>query len=1138
MKKQTKTMNSLMTLAIVLSSVMAYSQTFEVVNNSRSNLELSLKIDKYTLEDSQQDGVDGKSIVLNGIFLPNQAGMPDLPIISRYVAIPRGANVVLNVKKQVTETITGVDIMPAPELPLDDSKTPIKYVRDEQTYSTNAFYPAEPVKASASTKIRDVDVAIVSVTPFQYNPVTKELIVTRELDFEVVFEGGDGNFGGDPRYRSEAWDHIIRDMVINESILPDSDYQNFIREAVQRRATGCEYLIITPDNPEFVQLADSIALFRNQQGILTKVVTVAECGGNNQTSIRNYIKNAYQQWDVPVSAVLLLGDHNEDGTQGIVSYTMNNHPGGGGYNPYISDNKYGDMNNDHLPDVVMGRITGRNYEEMYHMINKDLQYERHPYTSPRFYDKPITAMGFQLERWFQLCSEIINGFWEYGLGKHPYRANAIYQGTPGNKWSSANNTNSIVNYFGPNGLDYIPQTMSHLTDWDGNSTGINNCINNGSFIIQHRDHGAEELWGEPSYNISSINHLVNEELTFVMSNNCLTGRFNYGGVNGTCFAEAFHRHQYGALGIIAATQVSYSFVNDVYVWGVYDHMWPEFMPTFGTQHPKSFVLPAYGNVAGKFFLEQSSWTDSGVKEITYYLFHHHGDVYMNLYTEVPQTLDVTMIPVITEGATQYQITAPENATICLSQDNTIIGLATATGQPQTIDITPLNAGEHALLTVTKQNHFRYTETIDVISNQGPYLIYSDCKVNDSNGNNTIDFNETVTLDMSIHNVGFDAIQNVNVVLTSSSPYVTINSSSTNYASLNANEIITKNNAFKFKVSDDVPDQTPIVFNLTMKSGSYSFTDSFTLIANAPVLKITDLKIYDINGNPTDRLYKGESSKIAYWVNNQGHSNSNKISTNIQIDAPFIKYQQQSIQLNNINANDSTEVVFVVSVYDNAPFGAILANHMTAKSNGYSDTFDTEISLGNCTENFENEELNTLFEWDNSGNYPWVKDDSDPYEGKYCFTSTADKSSRTSKLFMYVDAEIDDVISFYYKGSVNNKDQFTFSASTDKYELSGNQWQYFEMPITAGNHLFKWTFSRKSNADEGSASIDLIKLPPMHIDLSGYTAVTDDNSEVAVFPNPGNNELNIILLTQEVSVLQIFDFQGKMILEQTLNNNYN
>ena len=1136
--KKTYMSKVIMTLLVLMSSFVAFSQTFEIVNSNRSNLELSLKIDNFTLEDSREEGVEGQHITLNGIFLPNVAGMPDLPVVSRYVAIPRGANVVLNVKNQVTETISNVDLMPAPALPLDDDNTPMQYIRDEQVYSTDAFFPAEPYITSKPMKIRDVDVVIVSVTPFQYNPVTKELIVTRELNLEVVFEGGDGNFGGDPRYRSTAWDHIIRDMVINENVLPDADYQSFIREAVQRRDTGCEYLIITPDNPDFIALADSIKEFRIHQGILTDVVTVTECGGNTESAIRNYIRNAYNNWDIPVSAVLLLGDHNPDGTMGIVSYSMNNHPGGSGYNPYISDNKYGDINGDHLPDVVMGRITGRNYEEMYHMINKDLDYERHPSTNPNFYDKPVTAMGFQLPRWFQLCSEIVNGFWEHRLGKHPVRINAIYEGTPGSQWSSNNNTGSIVAFFGPNGLGYIPQTMSHLTDWNGTGNQINDAINSGAFIVQHRDHGAEEVWGEPSYNISYINRLVNPDLTFVMSNNCLTGRFNYGGIDGRCFAEAFHRHQHGALGIIAATQVSYSFVNDVYVWGVYDNMWSDFMPSYGTQYPQSFVLPAYGNAAGKFFLQQSNWTDNSVKEITYYLFHHHGDVYMNLYTEMPQNLDVTIPPVIVAGSTQFEITATENATICLTKGNEIIGLATATGQPQIINITSQIPGTEILVTITKQDYYRYSEILEVIPSEGPFLIFSSCEVVDADGNNQLDFNENATLNVALHNVGFESIQNVNVVLSSDSPYVEINSASTSYEMFNANEIVMKNNAFAIKLTDDVPDQTKVWFTLSMSDGTHSYVDRFYLVANAPVFRVTHLNIADAAGNPTDRLYKGETSQLTFTVNNQGHSNSNAINHNLFIDAPIISYFEPTIQTNGISANDSIDVTFIVTVSDDAPFGAILDYYVTTTSNGYEEVYQSDISLGYCTENFENEELNTNFTWSFAGSAKWFRDDNDPYEGNYCFTGPSSTSGSTSKLGITIHTEITDKIAFYYKGSVNPEDVFDFYLDAEHFTLSGNQWQYFESPepISVGSHVLRWNFSRKSHAAEGSGSIDLLMVPPMHVVITDIEEIADESGNVMVFPNPGNSELNVLIAeSNESAEIQIYDIQGRLVLEQNVES---
>ena len=1131
-----KTLNYLIITAVfLLLSATGDAQTFKLENSTRSNLELSLTIDNFTLQNDRQGDIEGQNIIMNGIFLPNKAGMPDLPVVSRYVAIPRGATVNVNVTNKVTETLQGIELMPAPVLPLDDDKTPMKYYRDENVYNTDAFYPAQQIIVSESTKIRDVDVVILSVTPFQYNPVSKELVVTRQLNLEISFEGGNGIFGGDPRYRSTPWEHIIRDMVINENALPPFDYQKFIKEAVERGDNGCEYLIITPDNEGFVPLADSIKVFRTKHGILTDVVTVSDCGGNNDDAIRDYIVNAYNNWEIPPSAVLILGDHNGDGTQGVVSHTMNNHPGGGGYNPYISDNGYADVGNDHLPDIVIGRITGRNYDELYHMINKDLQYERNPSTNPGFYDHPITAMGFQHDRWFQLCSEVVNGFFEYELGKHPVRVNAIYQGTPGSSWSSYWATNSALNYFGPTGCGYVPQTMSHLTDWSGTGMDVNNAINSGAFLTQHRDHGAEELWGEPRYTLGNINALTNQDLTYVMSNNCLTGRFNHGGINGTCFAEAFHRHQTGALGLIAATQVSYSFVNDVYVWGVYDNMWPDFLPTYGTTHPTAFILPAYGNVAGKYYLQQSSWTDYDIKEITYYLFHHHGDVYMNLYSEMPQTLDVTMIPVITQGDTQFELTATEGATICITSNGTIAAFATATGQPQTIDIAPQIVGNELLLTVTKQNYYRYTHNINVMPNEGPYLIVDHIDVVDADSNNQLDFNEEAMLNVALHNVGFADINNVSVELTSNSPYLIINSGSTVYESINMSETVMKNNAFAIKLTDDVPDQTKIGLTLTMTDGTYSFTDSYTLIANAPKFKVTHFSIADANGNPSDRLYKGETSHLTFTINNQGHSNSNDIQHSYLTNAEFIDYLELTIQTDGINANDSIDVTFTVTVGNNAPDGAILEQYYSLASNGYSLEYESEIALGNCIENFENEELSELFEWDNSGNYPWVRDNNDPYEGNYCFTATSISSNKKSTLYMGATTEIDDIISFWYKGSVNDDDEFYFQINSTKYYLTGTEWQYFELPLSVGEHVFKWYFSRKSNAEEGSASIDLIKLPPMHIQFDAVDDITDINNTIILYPNPGRNELNIISSSETATTMQVYDCQGRLIMEKDINN---
>ena len=901
------------------------------------------------------------------------------------------------------------------------------------------------------------------------------------MEFQLDLEGGDGAIG-DLRYRTPEWDQILEDVLLNRDVLPEVDYGERLRKHYENRETGCEYMIITPDNDDFISLADSIKQFRTEQGIPTEIFTVSDCGGNDYNTIKSFIRNAYNTWDMPPAAVLILGDHNSNGTQGVVSYTMNNHPGGGGYNPYISDHAYAVMGNNHMPEIIVGRITGRNYDELYHMIKKDLDYERRPPTDPDFYNHPITAMGFQLERWFQLCSEIVNGFWEYELGKQPVRQNAIYQGTPGSRWSTYEHTNTVLSYFGPTGCGYVPQTMSHLTDWSANGNSVNEAINNGAFIIQHRDHGAEELWGEPSYSIGFIKRLTNKNLTYVMSNNCLTGRFNYNGTDG-CFAEVFHRHQYGALGLIAATQVSYSFVNDIYVWGVYDNLWPDFMPTYGTQHATNFIRPAFGNAAGKYFLRQSSWTDDGVKEITYYLFHQHGDAYMTLYSEVPQELTVEMLPVIPAGSDQYTVKADEGATICLTANGQIIGFDYATGDTQTIAVAPQEVGTVVKLTILKQDYYRYEHFIQTIPTEGPYLIFDAIEINDVEGNDnqTPDYNETCRFGIGLHNVGFATMDNFNVTLSCTHPSVEITQNMFSYNSMNINEIQMQTNAFTVHFGDDLLDQEKVKFYLKMENASYIFNDSVMLSVKAPDLKCGDLRITDLDGAAMDRLMKGASSYLTFDIENRGGSKSLEINSQLSLLAPFLSVEETEILIPAIEAGATGQVTFRADVDEDAVEG-ILNYNLQAESGHYADHMESSIPLGYTSEDFEGETLNPDLQWNlGSGNKKWFVTEDHTAQGGHCMRSPNINDKVTANLSIGISTEVNDKISFYHKTSTEDGDVLTFMLNGLEMESwSGiNDWERSEYELPAGSNLIRFSFKKDNSgsAGEDAVMIDYLCLPP-------------------------------------------------------------
>jgi PKD repeat protein len=687
---------------------------FNLVESKSGAVQVVFSIPRFGLDDFQVNGQTVKSLNLPGAILFNDEGMPNLPGEGRYIAIPQGAVARLKILSQRTEILHNVEIVPAPNIPAENDDRPLRYVKNASVYSQNAFYPADPIKISGHEQIRGVDAVLLGITPFQYNPVTKDLIVYRDIRVQIDFEGGNGHFGDDA-YRNRYWDPILQDALLNYSSLPVIDYNQRYQSYSKKAASEeCEYIIISPDGSDFLRWADSLAIFRNQQGILTHVFSLTDVGGNTTNAIETFVNNAYNNWTIKPAAVMLMGDYGTDQQSNVIS-PLKTLAG----ETFPSDHTYADVNSDNMAEIVFSRLVANNDAQLTTMCSKILNYERNPPTDTSYYQHPITALGWQTERWFQLCSEVVGGYFRTKLGKHPVRINAIYQGTPSTIWSSNSNTNQIVSYFGPAGTGYIPQTPAEMPCcWTGgNAAQINAAIEDGSFMLQHRDHGYEAGWGEPAYSSSNVDALHNLKPTFVMSINCLTGKYN---LTYDCFAEHFIKHQYngqnsGALGLVCPSEVSYSFVNDAFVWGMYDNMWPDFMPSYGSTPASRGIDPAFGMTAGKYFLKQSNWPyNGGDKMITYYLFHMHGDAFFRLFSEVPQPLTVTHDPEIQEGATAFHITANDSAVIALTVNNVIIatGLGSSSG-PVTITIPPQTAGTMVLVTVTKQNFLRYHDNVPV-----------------------------------------------------------------------------------------------------------------------------------------------------------------------------------------------------------------------------------------------------------------------------------------------------------------------------------------------------------------------------------------------------------------------------------------
>ncbi len=1045
-------------------------QGVKVLSEDQQGLRINISLNQFQLVDKTIEREVMQSVKLKDVLLQGDEGAPDLPIYSQYVAIPQGATVKVSVLKKRTDIQKDMTIAPAPIIPLDTDQGPLHYEKNNAIYSKNALYPENITVISDLKKIRGVDVVLLGISPFQYNPVTKDLLIHRDIEIEVVFEGGNGQFGED-RLRSRWWDPIVKDMVLNDASIPEKDYQKINTRA----ETECEYLIITPDDNAFKSWADSIKKFRVRQGISTMVVSTTDIGGNTTSAIEAYIDDAYYNWTIPPVAVLLMADHGTSGNT-VVSPVYNNY--------CVSDNIYADVDNDHLPDIIFARMTAQNEGHLETMVMKFLDYERTPPTNPDFYANPITAMGWQTERWFQLCSEIIAGFFEHELGKSPVRENAIYSGNPGGGvWSTATNTNTILDVFGEDGLEYIPNTPNYLNDWGGNASRINDDINSGAFVLQHRDHGSTNGWGEPAYSSADINGLNNEDLTFVFSVNCLTGKFNEGG---ECFAEKFHRHEYGALGIIAASEVSYSFVNDTYVWGLYDNLWPDFMPQFETEPESRDVLPAFGNAAGKYFLEQSSWPfNTNNKEVTYNLFHHHGDAFSTVYYEIPQYLTVDLDEILLSGLDFFDISVNEGAFICLSIDGQIIATAEGSGSEIEIAIPPQEPGTIIDIVITKQNYYRYENQIEVIPPEGPYCMYDDHSLNDTcgNGNNKPEFDEVILVSLIMKNLGNEDANKVDVSISTTDNFIEFIDSSENFDTIHTGSYVNRDLAYKFHISDGIPDQHRVQFDVTAKDENDStWTSKYFMVVRAPKVEAREFIVDDSEfGNDNGRLDPGETANIKIKMLNQGHCFAENVVCTLVPYNQFVTVEEQEQVIPVLTFFEAKYPTYTVTVADDAPEAAIAQMNYYVTTAGYSINKIYYPKIGIFLEDFETGNFEK-YNWTSGGNLPWGISTQNKYEGYFSAQSGAIGNNQTSSFSITYRVMNEDNINFYKKVSSElDSDKLNFYIDGQlrgSWSGTSQGWTQASFPVSAGVHTFEWSYKKDGSGESGDdcAWVDYIELP--------------------------------------------------------------
>jgi hypothetical protein len=594
---------------------------------------------------------------------PNAAeiGQPDVPVYRRLLAVPRGAQVILETPKiQPGSVMTQVLLYPSQPSPVDsgllegnhpgdpphDKGEPDPSVFenpawafDTEAYSGKSVFPAEPVRIQRVGRMRDLDLIQIEVASGQYSPTTGSLITYTGLEFRLQFEGGEGIFlPGESRNPFESGKASYA-QVINWEAVP-----KFVGEwkiPTPIICIGAELLIIT--DPAFRSAADTLADWKRTSGISTLVVeTGVGKAGVTKEEIQAYIRNKYNNCLVRPSYVDLIGDAEHIPP----FYRATAYSASAG-----TDLDYSLMDNaDIMPDLALGRIPVDTLAEAEAVVNKIVAYEKTPplflLPNASYYNKMTFASYFQCclsgatagtdERAYVETSEFVR---DELMGS--YTVERIYTTNAG--------TGDTPNYY-YNGAG-LPADLNAASGyaWDGDTTDVIDAINAGRTLVYHRDHGSSSGWSQPSFKASNLASLTNGSKTpVVYSINCSTGYFDNetdgSGANGSYFAEQILRlADGGAAGVFAASRVSPTWANNALTRGLFDATWTNVVPGYGggtsitrlgdiLNYGKAYMVSQIG-VAQTAGSVSTSASDTNL--IIYHLF---GDATMEMHTGNPYSI--------------------------------------------------------------------------------------------------------------------------------------------------------------------------------------------------------------------------------------------------------------------------------------------------------------------------------------------------------------------------------------------------------------------------------------------------------------------------------------------------------------------
>jgi len=882
-----------------------------------------------------------------------QTGAPSLPVDASQLSIPPGKEIEeIEIIKAKSTTLEGeFNLYPAqPPTVLSKSNDEIEFVpQDEKYYESKSLFPENIVEKGKRGYISGYNIASLLIHPFQYDPAANRIKFYSNIQVKVSLrEVDDKDRSIAVSKRTKFAEEYLKEEV-KKFVDNPAELKSYLRNPNSNKSVRLPdeehlYVIITSD--DLVDEFQALAGWKNKKGLSAEIVTTdwiydEYSGVDNAAKIRNFIKDAYQNWGT--LWLLLGGDTQVIPDRKAFAFDCEYGDYEDNYLPcdlYYSDldgswnengnDIYGEVEDDidMYPDVFVGRAPVENSSEAIAFVDKILTYEKNP---PEDYVEEMLYLAMVL--WW-------DPYTDSGIGK-----------------------DFIDSMYVPSRFDPIEK----LYESQGNETyeNVMDALNNGKNFVNHDGHA----W----WNVMGIgtDHLTNNDMDILTNGPKYSVLYSIGcwpaAIDYDCIAEHFLTNPDGG---------GVAFVgNSRYGWGspgnpVYGYS-DRFDQEFYHQIFDNDVT-TIGNTVGAI---KTTYIPFSAQENVFrwceYEINLLGDPTMPIWTRETQELTVNYPDTIPMGDNQCNITVNydgqpvEDALVCLMSEEQEIYAKDYTdinGQIS-LPIEVTNPSHDISITVTGKNFIPMEGSIKIDADQ-TFLQISHFSLNDSESNH-IEPGDTVLMDITVKNFGEDDVSNLNLSLTTNNDKINFIDSLESIASIPANDSMQIADAFEFIGSAEIDNAETVYLTYTINSGDEMWQNVLGIVGAKAKLQYYTHEISDSLGNNNGIAEPGELVNPNLILQNKGLLTGDEVTVTLNTNSPYLSIPYCAWSYGDISPAGFAAQKLEVGINSNCPFPLFPKIYLNIYTNNNTIVDSFLLAVGEV--GFADDMESGTASWSHSGN---------------------------------------------------------------------------------------------------------------------------------------------------------------------------